>query len=429
MIKIYDLKNITAEEIIKKTESDNSAVEKIVADIIADVRARGDDALYEYTARFDGAITALKVTEEEITAAVNRVAPYFLETLRQAAKNITVYHEKQVKTGYEIADGGIVLGQKVTPLKRVGIYVPGGTARYPSTVLMNAIPAKIAGVEEIIMVSPPDKNGDIPDVILAAAYIGGVTKIFKVGGAQAVAALAYGTESIPAADKIVGPGNIYVATAKKAVFGQIAIDMIAGPSEILIIADDSANPEYLAADMLSQAEHDRNSSSVLVTDNRIIAERTVEELYRQLVNLPRKDIALASVENNGKIIIADSLTEAVEVSNAIAPEHLELCVKEPFTLLESVTNAGSVFLGNYTPEPLGDYFAGANHTLPTAGTARFSSPLSVDDFVKKSSYLFYGKDNLSAVADRVADFAAREGLTAHANAVKIRFPEKFGEKQ
>lgn len=428
MIKTYDLKNITAAEIIKKTETDNSAVEKTVAEIIDDVRARGDDALYEYTARFDGAVTALKVTEEEITAAVNRVEPYFLETLRQAAKNITVYHEKQSKTGYEIADGGIVLGQKVTPLKRVGIYVPGGTARYPSTVLMNAIPAKIAGVEEIIMVSPPDKNGDIPDVILAAAYVGGVTKIFKVGGAQAVAALAYGTESIPAADKIVGPGNIYVATAKKAVFGQIAIDMIAGPSEILIIADDSANPEYLAADMLSQAEHDKNSSSVLVTNSKIIAERTVEELYRQLGNLPRKDIALASVENNGKIIIADSLTEAVEVSNAIAPEHLELCVKEPFALLESVTNAGSVFLGNYTPEPLGDYFAGANHTLPTAGTARFSSPLSVDDFVKKSSYLFYGKDNLSAVADRVADFAAREGLTAHANAVKIRFPEKFGEK-
>lgn len=423
MIKRYDLKNLKREEVVRACEPDKSVAET-AEKIIADIRKRGDEALLEYTRKFDGAVKNLKVTDEEIEAAVKRCDKYFLETLKIARDNIKKYHEKQVRNGYEIREDGKILGQKVTPLKRVGLYVPGGTASYPSTVLMNSVPAFIAGVKEIIMVTPADKEGNVPDAILAAAYVGGVTSIFKIGGAQAVAALAYGTESVPKVNKIVGPGNVYVAAAKRAVFGQVDIDMIAGPSEILIIADGTANPEFVAADMLSQAEHDKNASAILITDSESIAQKTVVELYKQLSLLPRKEIAEASIENNGKIIVTADLNEAVETANEISPEHLELSVKEPFALLEKVENAGSIFLGQYSPEPLGDYFAGTNHTLPTGGTAKFSSPLSVDDFVKKSSYIYYDESSLKSVSDRIIDFAEREGLSAHANALRVRFSEE-----
>lgn len=422
MIKRYDLKNLKRAEVVRACEPDKSVAET-AEKIIADIRKRGDEALLEYTRKFDGAVKNLKVTDEEIEAAVKKSDGYFLDTLKIARDNIKKYHEKQVRNGYEIREDGKILGQKVTPLKRVGLYVPGGTASYPSTVLMNSVPAFIAGVKEIIMVTPADKDGNVPDAILAAAYIGGVTSIFKIGGAQAIAALAYGTETVPKVDKIVGPGNVYVAAAKRAVFGQVDIDMIAGPSEILIIADGTANPEFVAADMLSQAEHDKNASAILITDSETIAEKTVVELYRLLSLLPRKEIAEASIENSGKIIVAADLNEAVETANEIAPEHLELSVKDPFALLEKVENAGSIFLGQYAPEPLGDYFAGTNHTLPTGGTAKFSSPLSVDDFVKKSSYIYYDENSLKSVSDRIIDFAEREGLSAHANALRVRFSE------
>lgn len=422
MIKRYDLKEISKKEIVRVCAPDTSA-ESAVQRIIADVKRDGDKAVRKYTELFDGKVNELKVTEEEILAAVKRCDGYFLETLEEAKSNIEKYHSRQIRTGYEIKEGNKILGQLVTPLNRVGLYVPGGTASYPSTVLMNSVPARLAGVKEIVMTTPCGKDGAIPDPILAAAYIGGVTAIFKVGGAQAIAALAYGTETVPKVDKIVGPGNIYVATAKRAVFGQVDIDMIAGPSEILIIADKDADPIFVAADMLSQAEHDKNASAVLITDSISLADRVTEELYRQLNLLPRKEIALTSIENNGKIIIAEDLNEAVETANAIAPEHLELSVAEPFELLKKVKNAGSIFLGSYSPEPLGDYFAGTNHTLPTGGTAKFSSPLSVDDFVKKASYIYYDRDSLNAVAERIADFAEREGLHAHANAVRVRFTE------
>ncbi|MBR2001728.1 MAG: histidinol dehydrogenase [Firmicutes bacterium] len=425
MIKTFDLNTMTLEEILDRTEEETVDVTDIVVGIIDTVRQKGDQALLEYAKKFDQAdLNNLVVTQEEIDEALARIDTYFIETLKQARDNIQLYHEKQLRTGYELQkEDGIVLGQKVTPLARVGVYVPGGTASYPSSVLMNVIPAKIAGVGEIVMVTPPDKNGKVAAPILAAASVAGVTKIVKTGGAQAVAALAYGTESVPKVDKIVGPGNAFVATAKRMVFGQVDIDMIAGPSEILVLADGTCNPSFVAADLLSQAEHDKMAQAVLVTDSAELAAKVADELEVQLSQLPREEIARTSIENRGKIIVAGSLEQAIEAANAIAPEHLELCVDEPFDLLPLVKNAGSIFLGKHTPEAMGDYFAGTNHILPTGGTARFSSPLSVDDFVKKSSYLYYTPEALVKVKDRVADFAEREGLHAHGKSVTIRFEE------
>lgn len=424
-MKRFFLRDIAIEEIVKQTIFDLSAIEETAKKIVAEVRDEGDEALLRYTARFDGYegdAAGLKVTDDEIDAAVKNVDPYFLETLLEAKKNIAVYHTKQLRAGYRIEEKGKVLGQIVRPLERVGVYVPGGTAAYPSTVLMDVLPAVIAGVKEVVMVTPA-KGGVVKDEILVAAKIAGVNEVYKIGGAQAVAALAYGTESIKKVDKIVGPGNAYVAAAKKAVFGQVAIDMVAGPSEILVLADSSANPKYVAADLLSQAEHDKNASAILITDNEELADAAEKEVYAQLEKLPRKEIAETSIQNNGKIVVCDDILDAIVVANAIAPEHLELAVKDPFALLPAVKNAGSIFLGSYAPEPLGDYFAGTNHTLPTSGTARFSSPLSVDDFVKKSSYIYYDRESLLSVADRIVDFAEREGLSAHANALRVRKEE------
>ena len=423
MIQIYDLNTISLEEILDRTEEEMVDVTDIVRDIIDTVRQNGDQALLDYAKKFDKTeLTNLVVTQEEIDEALEAIDDYFIETLKEARDNIQLYHEKQLRTGYEIQkEDGIVLGQKVTPLARVGVYVPGGTASYPSSVLMNVIPAKIAGVGEIVMVTPPDKQGKVAAPILAAASVAGVTKIVKVGGAQAVAALAYGTESVPQVDKIVGPGNAFVATAKRMVFGQVDIDMIAGPSEILVLADGTCDPRFVAADLLSQAEHDKMAQAVLVTDSKDLAQKVAQELEVQLAQLPREEIARTSVENRGKIIVAGSLEQAIDAANAIAPEHLELCVDDPFALLPLVKNAGSIFLGKNTPEAMGDYFAGTNHILPTGGTARFSSPLGVDDFVKKSSYLYYTPEALAKVKDRVSDFAEREGLHAHGKSVTIRF--------
>jgi histidinol dehydrogenase len=349
------------------------------------------------------------------------VEPEFLDIPREAAANIRCFHEKQVRNSFVVNRDGVVMGQKVTPIEKVGLYVPGGTAAYPSTVLMDSIPAKIAGCSEIVMVTPPRSDGTVNPVILAAAYIAGVTRIFKMGGAQAVAALAYGTESVPRVDKIVGPGNAYVAEAKKQVFGRVAIDMIAGPSEILVVADSKSDPRFVAADLLSQAEHDKMASAVLVTDSRSLARAVRDELERQLPLLPRAEIARASIDRNGKIIVAEGdLTQAIHIANRIAPEHLELSVDNPFDYLDAITNAGSIFLGKNCPEALGDYFAGPNHTLPTSGTARFSSPLSVDDFVKKSAFSYYTAEALSAVADDIAYFAEAEGLSAHARSATAR---------
>ncbi|MBR1747001.1 MAG: histidinol dehydrogenase [Clostridia bacterium] len=421
-MKRFLLRDIPVEEIVKQSLFDLSAVEEAAKKIVADVKNEGDAALLSYAKKFDGFsgnAQDLVVTEEEMDSAVKNTDLYFLETLLEAKKNIAVYHTKQLRSGYQINDSGKVLGQVVRPLERVGVYVPGGTAAYPSTVLMDVLPAVIAGVKEVVIVTPA-KDNKVPDAILVAAKVAGVKTVYKVGGAQAIAALAYGTETIKKVDKIVGPGNAYVAAAKRAVFGQVAIDMVAGPSEILVVADESADPKYVAADLLSQAEHDKNASAILITDSASLADAAEAEVYRQLEALPRKEIAGTSIENNGKIIVCDDLTEAISVANAIAPEHLELSVKDPFALLADVKNAGSVFLGSYAPEPLGDYFAGPNHTLPTSGTARFSSPLSVDDFVKKFSYVYYDRDSLLAVADRIADFAEREGLSAHANAIRVR---------
>lgn len=421
--------------ILKYNEVDNSAifsraqstfnVEEIVADIINNVRTNGDNAVLEYCEKFDKAkLSSLLVTEEEIEEAVNSVEPRFLEILENAAKNIRKFHEKQVRNSFIINDeNGIVIGQKIIPVDRAGLYVPGGTAAYPSTVLMDSIPAKIAGCKEVVMVTPPSADGKINPVILAAAKIAGIDKIFKVGGAQAIAALAYGTESIPKVDKIVGPGNAFVAEAKKQVFGQVSIDMIAGPSEILIVADGKSNPRHIAADLLSQAEHDKMASAVLVTDSMDLAQKVQKELEVQIPQLSRCDIARESIDNNGKIIVADTLDAVIEISNEIAPEHLELCVDNPFDYLDSIRHAGSIFMGRNCPEALGDYYAGPNHTLPTSGTAKFSSPLSVDDFVKKTQYTYYTKEALKRVADDVAYFAEKEGLTAHAKSATIRTEE------
>ena len=421
MIRIYEFSQVDPAEIFQR-ETPISRVEEPVAAILADVKKRGDEAVLEYTARFDRCdLSSLAVTAEEIEEALSQVEPEFLEVLQKAAANIREFHTAQVRQSLVLTPrSGVVLGQRITPIERVGLYVPGGTAAYPSTVLMDAIPAKIAGCEKIVMVTPPGADGKINPAILAAAKIAGVTDIFKMGGAQAVAALAYGTESVPKVDKIVGPGNAFVAEAKKQVFGMVAIDMIAGPSEILVLADGRSDPKVVAADMLSQAEHDRNATAVLVTESMALAQAVQAELETQLEALPRRDIARASVDNNGMIIVADTLMQGIEIANRLAPEHLELLVDDPFSYLDAIRNAGSVFLGRSCPEALGDYFAGPNHTLPTSGTARFSSPLGVDDFVKKSQFLYYTPDALDAVAEDVAKFARKEGLEAHARSAVIR---------
>jgi len=400
-------------------------VEAVVAEIIANVRANGDRALYEYTEKFDKAkLSTLLVSREEIEEAYTLVEPEFIEVIKKAAKNIRKFHEKQVRNSFIINDeSGVVIGQKIIPIAKAGLYVPGGTAAYPSTVLMDSIPAKIAGCEDVVIVTPPSSEGKVNPAILVAADIAGVDKIFKVGGAQAIAALAYGTESIPKVDKIVGPGNAFVAEAKKQVFGQVSIDMIAGPSEILVVADKTTNPKYVAADLLSQAEHDKMASAVLVTDSMELAEAVSRELEEQIPLLERAEIARVSIDNNGKIIVADTLMAAIDIANEIAPEHLELCVDNPFDYLDMIKHAGSIFMGKYCPEALGDYFAGPNHTLPTSGTARFSSPLSVDDFIKKTQYTYYTKDALENVAWDVHRFATKEGLTAHAKSAVIRFED------
>ncbi len=426
MIRVYQFDELAPEQILNRDIQAERNVEQTVDDIIADVRRRGDEALRDYALKFDGAAPEnLQVSEEEIAAAVAAADPEFLKTLQMAAANIEAFHRKQVHKNFVITEqDGVMLGQRYTPVERAGVYVPGGTAAYPSTVLMDVIPAKVAGVKEIVMTTPAGKSGSVNPVILVAAHVAGVNRIFKTGGAQAIAALAYGTETIPAVDKIVGPGNIYVATAKRRVYGKVGIDMIAGPSEILVLADGGANPAWVAADLLSQAEHDKLASAVLVTDSAALAAAVADELERQIPLLPRADIARASIDDNGKIIVCDDLKKAVEAANIIAPEHLELCVEDPFGLLGEIKNAGSVFLGRNVPEALGDYFAGPNHTLPTSGTARFSSPLGVDDFVKRSSFIYYSRDALGNVKDRIADFAEREGLHAHARSVTIRYDEE-----
>ena len=423
MIKIYRYGEVSNDEIFARNDL-SAGVENIVADIIADVRKNGDKALFAYTAKFDKAnLSSLEVSEEEWDAGIRKVSPVFMAILKEAATNIRNFHEKQVRTSFVINEkDGICIGQKITPIQKVGVYVPGGTAAYPSTVLMDTIPAKIAGCETIVMVTPPAADGSILPEILAAAKLAGVDRIFKVGGAQAIAALAYGTESIPRVYKIVGPGNAFVAEAKKQVFGKVSIDMIAGPSEILVLADGTADPVFVAADLLSQAEHDKNASAVLVTDSMALAVKIQAELERQLPLLPREEIARASIENNGKIIVSENdLMKAIDIANEIAPEHLELCVDNPFDYLDKIKNAGSIFMGKYCPEALGDYFAGPNHTLPTSGTAKFSSPLSVDDFVKKSQFTYYTKDALGQVADKIDCFAQKEGLHAHGKSATVRF--------
>ncbi len=424
MIKILNYNEVSSSEIFARSEAIVN-VEDIVTEIIDNVRKKGDKALYEYCEKFDKAkLTSLEVSEEEIDEAFSLVDEKFIEIIKKAKENIVAFHEKQKRNSFIINETeGVVVGQKIIPIDKVGLYVPGGTAAYPSTVLMDSIPAKIAGVKEIVMVTPPNSEGKVNPVILAAAKIAGVDKIFKVGGAQAVAALAYGTESIPAVHKIVGPGNAFVAEAKRQVFGKVSIDMIAGPSEILVVADSSCNPKFVAADLLSQAEHDKMASAVLVTDSMDLAKAVSDELEAQIPQLSRCDIARASIDNNGKIIVADNLKVVIDIANEIAPEHLELCVDNPFDYLDSIRHAGSIFMGKNCPEALGDYFAGPNHTLPTSGTAKFSSALSVDDFIKKTQYIYYTKDALEKVGRDVAYFAEKEGLTAHAKSAVIRLED------
>ena len=425
MIRIYPYGEVPNQEIFARTEP-TANVSDIVTGIIQDVRRRGDEALLEYTKKFDKAeLTNLQVTEEEFQEALSSFDPRLKQVLQRAASNISKFHSRQKRNSFILnEDDGIVMGQKVIPIDRVGLYVPGGTAAYPSTVLMDTLPARIAGVKEIVMVTPPNAQGKVNPAILAAARIAGVDKIFKVGGAQAIAALAYGTESIPKVDKIVGPGNAFVAEAKRQVYGQVSIDMIAGPSEILIVSDGKTDPRHVAADLLSQAEHDKLASAVLVTDSMELAKAVQVELEIQISKLERAEIARVSIDNNGKIIVADNLNKAIEIANEIAPEHLELCVDQPFDYLSKVRHAGSVFMGRNCPEALGDYLAGPNHTLPTSGTARFSSPLSVDDFVKKMQYTYFTRDALANVADDVAYFARAEGLTGHARSALIRTREE-----
>ena len=425
MIKIMKYGVVSEDEIFSRSSSSKD-VSSVVSSIIKDVQEKGDEALREYTKKLDGAdISEIEVSKEEIKAAADSMDIEFMRVLEKAASNIRKYHSKQVRNSFVMTEeNGIVLGQKIVPVSVAGIYVPGGTAAYPSTVLMDTIPAKIAGCGSVIMVSPPGKDGKLNPAVLASAYVAGVDRVFRVGGAQAIAALAYGTETIPRSDKIVGPGNIYVAEAKKQVSGVVSIDMIAGPSEILIIADGASSAKVVAADMLSQAEHDKNASAVLITDSESLAEEVRAELEVQIPLLPRYEIARASIDTNGKIIVVDSIEKAIEVSDRIAPEHLEVCVDNPFDYLDKIHNAGSVFLGRNCPEALGDYIAGPNRTLPTSGTARFSSPLSVDDFVKKYQFSYYTQSALASVADDVALFARREGLEAHARSALVRKEEE-----
>lgn len=423
MIKILNYGEVPNDKIFARANP-SADVSGVVSEIIANVATNGDEALFEYAKRFDKVeLSSLEVTKEEIDFAFKSVEEEFILILKEAAENIRNFHKRQVRNSFVINESdGVVTGQKVTPIEKVGLYVPGGTAAYPSTVLMDSIPAKIAGCKEVVMVTPPAKDGMVNPAILAAAKIAGIDRIFKVGGAQAVAALAYGTKTVPRVDKIVGPGNAYVAEAKKQVFGRVAIDMIAGPSEILVVADKTCNAAFVAADLLSQAEHDKMASAVLVTDSRELAKAVSDEIEKQLPQLPREEIARASIDNNGKIIVAEgNLMLAVDIANEIAPEHLELCVDNPFDYLDKVKHAGSIFMGKYCPEALGDYFAGPNHTLPTSGTARFSSPLSVDDFVKKSQFTYYTADALANAAKKVAYFAKKEGLDAHAKSAVVRF--------
>lgn len=416
--------NILYEQLKSRSIENRADIEESVREILRGVKERGDAAVSEYTQKFDGVLISpqeLEVSASEIEESLESADKELLNVIKRAAENIRAFHERQKENSWFTTNqDGVVLGQKITPLDRAGVYVPAGSAPLPSTVLMNVIPAKVAGVREIVLCSPPDKNGRINPLILACAKIAGADRVFKTGGAQAIGAMAYGTESIPKVDKIVGPGNIYVATAKKLVFGICGIDMIAGPSEVLVIADETANPRYVAADLLSQAEHDAFASAILVTTSKKIADEVNKELQIQLEKLPRKDIASKSVNNYGAIVITGSIDQAVEIANTIAPEHLELCVEDPFSLLPSINNAGAIFLGNFSPEPLGDYYAGPNHTLPTSGTARFSSPLGVYDFVKRQSIISYSKKAFEKVSSDVAAFADAEGLTAHANSIRIR---------
>lgn len=424
MIKIYDFDKADKNALFIRDEIPTNT-EAIVTEIIENVKQNGDSALKMYCEKFDGvSLSSFEVTKEEFDEAFEEAGEEFLSVLKLAKKNIEKFHKRQVRNSFIINDTpGVVMGQKVIPIEKVGLYVPGGTAAYPSTVLMDSIPAKIAGCEEIVMVTPPNKDGKVNPNVLAAAKIAGVDRVFKVGGAQAIAALAYGTESIPAVYKIVGPGNAFVAEAKKQVYGKVSIDMIAGPSEILVIADKTCKAKNVAADILSQAEHDKMATAVLVTDSMALAKEVAKEIERQIPLLPRAEIARASIDNNGKIIVTDDLYKAIEVSNELAPEHLELCMDNPFDYLDAVKNAGSVFLGKNCPEALGDYLAGPNHTLPTSGTAKFSSPLSVDDFVKKTQYTYFTAQALSEVSASVAAFAEKEGLHAHAKSATIREEE------
>ena len=413
----------TKREAIFAREDPVGSVEEPVREIIAQVRAKGDEALKRYTKEFDGVdLTSVEVGQGAIDEGFRMADPMLVDILYRASERVAAFHQHQVRNSFLVnEEDGILMGQKIIPLERVGLYVPGGTAAYPSSVIMNCIPAKLAGVKEIVMVTPPGKDGKIPPNILAAARICGVNRVFRVGGAQAIAALAYGTESVPRVDKIVGPGNQFVAEAKKQVFGKVGIDMVAGPSEILVIADGKCDPRIVAADLLSQAEHDKNASAVLVTDSEALAVAVQAAIEEQLPKLRREEIARVSIDTNGKIIVADNLDTAVEIANEIAPEHLEVCVDRPFDYLDKIKNAGSIFLGRNCPEALGDYFAGPNHTLPTSGTARFSSPLSVDDFVKKTQYTYYTRPALEKAQPTVSIFAKQEGLTAHARSIDIRF--------
>lgn len=426
-MRIFSTQKDTIETIVARKQSETKDVSTVVAQIIDRVQQQGDQALFQLIEEIDQVtLSSLTVSLEEVETAVQAVSPELLEVMEQAKENILAFHQKQVQQGFVLTkENGVVMGQRVLPLAKVGVYVPGGTAAYPSTVLMDVLPAKIAGVKKIVMITPTDSQGKVPAAILAAASVAGVDEIYKVGGAHGVAALAYGTETIPKVDKIVGPGNIYVATAKKMVYGEVDIDMIAGPSDVLIIADASANPRWLAADLLAQAEHDILAQAILVTTEAALIEQVQVELDLQLKELPRKDIAAAALESSGKLILVNDLSEALTIANQIAPEHLELAVADPFALLGQVENAGSVFLGHHTPEVLGDYFAGPNHTLPTEGTARFYSPLSVDDFIKKSSYLYYPEAAMKAAGPAVALFAETEDLIGHARSINVR---REGEK-
>ncbi len=428
MIRIYRDGELSDEELLKRNMP-KADVAGVVSAILEDVRNNGDAAVLKYTEKFDGAkLSTMLVSAEEIDEAMTETEPEFLDTLRLAERNIREYHEKQLRNSFFFTrPGGVVMGQKVLPIERAGLYVPAGTAPYPSTVMMDVVPAKIAGCSEIIMCTPCGRDGKVNAAILAAARIAGVDRIFKAGGAQAIAAMAFGTRSIPRVDKIVGPGNAYVAEAKRQVYGQVAIDTIAGPSEVLILADGRSDPRFVAADLLAQAEHDVLSCAVLVTDSETLAFAVQAEIEAQLAGLERREIAHASIDDNGRIILADSLARGIEIANAVAPEHLEICVDNPFDYLDAVRNAGSVFLGRSCPEPLGDYLGGTNHTLPTTGTARFGSPLSVDDFIKKIQYTYYPAEAFKKLAPDIARFAYKEGLTGHARSALIRMEEKEEE--